>query len=107
MSSNEERGAAIGFQKGRNFDDPQPTDGAAHDVSLANSIPVVAIAMSGSGLHLKRQTAVKVADRDLEKEAAKETERRIAEIPMHEWHRPRRNSALDRFPITRSAPPRN
>ena len=38
---------------------------------------------------------MKVADRNLEEEPAKETERRISEISMDKWHRPGSNSALE------------
>ena len=86
----------VGFQRRRNLDDLQAAKrGARHH--LARELHPRGLQSQGAnGLGREgAQAAVKVADRNPEQQPAEETERRVAEISVHEWHRARIDSALE------------
>ena len=91
MFSNEERGCGHRVSEGVGTSTIlSPLIAPRTIISLANSIPVVCNRNERIDSVVEgAQTAVKVADRNLEKEPAKETERRISEIPMDEMASPR------------------
>ena len=95
-------------QRRRHLGDPKISEVAFTTISLANSIPVAWRSSARMASRLNPRSPQWKSPNGLLKEQAPEArQERVAKHAVQPGHRPVRDAAANRFPMTRSSPSRN